>query len=340
VTVRSECETTTSGLEPSPVLCSPNWLDRQLAPTLAAMRQRVNSHATRATSAVVATTGIGTFASAVLAAEAGGNWLTTSLGAAALATTVSVLAAALFRSSLRPPHDWLFQATTAAARSNIQLLAVFGKLIELRDPETAGHNVRVTLYALMFAEALELSPETVVRTVKGALLHDIGKLVVPDRVLDKPGPLTASERAEMQAHVQHGMDLIAQAEALNDAAPVVAAHQEHYDGSGYPFGLQGEDIPYEARIVALIDVFDALTSPRVYRSALPVADALAIMAIESGTHFDPALLDRFVLLAPAFANQLPRDEVSLVGMLKQRLSPYVDHFTCVEPASAAAPAKK
>jgi putative nucleotidyltransferase with HDIG domain len=179
---------------------------------------------------------------------------------------------------------------------------------------------------VLFAKALKLPPDAMVRAIKGALLHDVGKLVVPMSVLGKPGPLTPEERKEMEKHVLLGAQIVAESQLLREAAPIVAAHHEHYDGSGYPKGLKGEDIPYEARMFALIDVFDALISARVYKSASSVIDALAIMAKGRGSQFDPVLFDRFAELAPDFARQMPKEESAVMTMLTDGLAPYLDRF--------------
>jgi HD-GYP domain-containing protein (c-di-GMP phosphodiesterase class II) len=245
--------------------------------------------------------------------------------------TVSLLTAAGLYPTLRRREDGLLKDASTIAHNNIEVLALLGKLVELHDPDTNGHNLRVSLYSVMFCEALGLSPDILVRTTKGALLHDIGKIVIPDQILSKPGPLTPVERKVMQSHVLHGEDLVAQAEILNEAAPVVAGHHERFDGTGYPRGLKGKAIPLEARIFAIIDVFDALTSRRVYKPAHSVADTLSAMAGQSGLHFDPVLLDRFVELAPGYLSALPKQDTALIAMLKARLLRYFDRFTHVDP---------
>ncbi len=220
----------------------------------------------------------------------------------------------------------LLETVLTVARINIDLLSMLGKLAEMRDSNTAGHNLRTTIYMVLFAEALGLTPEEVVRVAKSAFLHDIGKLVVAHHILNKPGPLTAEERAEMQTHVLRGAEIVSQSQLLTETAPVVASHHEHYDGSGYPQGLKGEEIPKEARMFALVDVFDALTSMRVYKSAQSVEEALQVMEKERGTHFDPVLFDKFAALAPGLAKQLPQGEAALTTMLMRRLFPYLDCF--------------
>jgi len=152
--------------------------------------------------------------------------------------------------------------------ANIELLSLLGKLTELRGGDTAGHTLRVTVYSLLFAERLGLPRETILRAVQGALLHDIGKLVIPDRVICKPGVLTHEEREEMKKHVVSGLEIVDESELLKAAINVIAFHHERYDGDGYHHGMRGEEIPLEARLFTLIDVFDALTATRVYKPAL------------------------------------------------------------------------
>jgi putative nucleotidyltransferase with HDIG domain len=226
---------------------------------------------------------------------------------------------------------WLHrQLASTISRDSIDVWWVLGKLTELRDGETAGHNLRVTTYTLLFAETLELPAEEIVRATKGALLHDVGKLAVPDCILGKPGPLTLNERAEMAKHVRYGLEIVSQCQILQEAAAVVGGHHEHYDGNGYPLGLKGEAIPREARLFALVDVFDALTSSRVYKRAFGVEEALATMAGGRGSHFDPVLFDRFKELAPDLARRLPRDEATLTTQLMNRLLPYLERLVPVQ----------
>jgi putative nucleotidyltransferase with HDIG domain len=262
--------------------------------------------------------------------------LRSAVEAGAVAATAVFLAAALLYFLAHRYRGWLFHTTSLVARQSVDLFMVLGKLTELRDRETASHTLRVALYALMFAEALDLPASTLVRVVKGALLHDIGKIAIPDHILNKPGPLTAEERATMQTHVERGLSVVAQSSVLADAAPVVAAHHERYDGEGYPLALSGEIVPYEARLFALADVFDALTSRRPYKRALLVEETLVLMASERGSRFDPVLFDRFFQLAPGFAAQMPQQAETLRALLMQRLQPYLDRFIFVEPTNAGA----
>jgi len=300
------------------------WQDRQLAVVLTNLRQRQRRHALLTLAGTAFLLGLGTFF--VLSLGSGVNAWHTSIAVygALLAVTASVMTAAVLYPAWRQVEHWLMRAASAITHDNIDFFSVLGKLTELRNGETAGHNLRVTLYTLMFAEALKLPSQEVARIVKGAMLHDVGKLAVPDRVLGRPGPLTPAERAEMVKHVDYGMEIIQQSHVLQAAAPVVGAHHERYDGQGYPLGLKDTAIPYEARLFALVDVFDALTSPRVYKPAFNIGSALATMAEGRGSHFDPALFDRFVEHAHDFAHSLPQDESALATLLMERLGPYFE----------------
>ena len=215
-------------------------------------------------------------------------------------------------------------AKQTISRANVELLSLLGKLTELRGGDTAGHALRVTVYTILFSRALNLPLDVFLRAVEGALLHDVGKLVIPDRVIRKTGALTQEERREMEMHVLRGLEIIELSEMLSGATNVVGYHHEHYDGSGYPHGVQGEEIPLEARVFALIDVFDALTSSRAYKPAFTVAEALDTMTRERGSHFDPYLFDRFLEHAPAFAGRLAREESDLKAFLLGQLAPYLD----------------
>jgi HD-GYP domain-containing protein (c-di-GMP phosphodiesterase class II) len=182
--------------------------------------------------------------------------------------------------------------------ANLETLQVLGGAIAKRDSDTDAHNYRVTVYSVRLAEAAGLGPEQMQSLIKGALLHDVGKLGIRDTILLKPGRLDAAEFAVMQTHVDHGLDITGRAHWLTDAGQVVGAHHEKFDGSGYPRGLTGLDIPITARMFAIADVFDALTSERPYKAAMPLDDALQLLEQGRGTHFDPNLLDLFAPIAP------------------------------------------
>ncbi|MCP2014276.1 diguanylate cyclase [Deinococcus sp. HSC-46F16] len=205
-----------------------------------------------------------------------------------LALLLGSLAARLLE---RDAHFGDLRATLDAA------LETLGVAVELRDFETQGHTERVTHLALTFGEGLGLPPERLLGLRQGAALHDIGKLGVPDAVLLKPGRLTPEERLLIETHAPRGAELAARIPFLHpEARGVIRSHHERWDGTGYPDGLRGEGVPLLARIFALCDVYDALTSDRPYRAALPPEEALAILEAGRGTQFDPALVGRFVAL--------------------------------------------
>jgi putative nucleotidyltransferase with HDIG domain len=312
----------------SPAVVANSWLDRRMAIVLDTAHRRSRRRITVIALVVAVTMGIVAFVSASVTSA---GWAASAITVGVLATIVALLTAVALYPVLRLRNRWLLQAAATISHDNLDLLSVLGKLTELRDGETAGHNLRVTTCTLLFAEAVGFSRDEIVRTVKGALLHDVGKLAVPDRILHKPGPLTPDERAEMNKHVRYGLDIVSQSHILREATPVVAAHHERYDGTGYPFGLKAEAIPREARLFALVDVFDALTSARVYKPAFGVEEALVTMTGGRGSHFDPILFDRFKEVAPDFARHLPSDEAELTSLLMNRLLPYVDRFIPVQP---------
>lgn len=184
-------------------------------------------------------------------------------------------------------------------RANVELMQTLGSAIAKRDSDTSLHNYRVTLYAIRLAEALGIDREGICSLIAGAFLHDVGKIAISDNILLKPGKLSEAEFEVMKTHVSHGVDIVAEAAWLVRANEVVAFHHEKFDGSGYEQGLRGEAIPVNARIFAIIDVFDALTSVRPYKKPFALDDALRMMIEQRGRHFDPQLLDKFVSIAPS-----------------------------------------
>jgi cyclic di-GMP phosphodiesterase len=173
-------------------------------------------------------------------------------------------------------------------------LQALGAAIDLRDSETAGHSQRVCRYSLEIARAMEWSEKQLRSLARGAYLHDIGKLGVPDGILLKPGPLTADERKLMQQHVQLGFDLVKDIPFLADAAEILLMHHERFEGGGYPRGLKGEEILLSARIFAVADTLDAITSDRPYRRASSFQSARETITRLSGSQFDPQVVDVFL----------------------------------------------
>ncbi|MEJ5223122.1 MAG: HD domain-containing phosphohydrolase, partial [Anaerolineales bacterium] len=196
------------------------------------------------------------------------------------------------------------QLFTNLQRSNFQLglaydttLEGWGKAVELRDQETEQHTLRVTQLTLKLAMALGLGDQELMNIRRGALLHDIGKMGIPDAILNKPGPLNDEEMKIMQKHVQYAYDLLSPIEYLRSALDIPYAHHEKWDGSGYPRGLKGKEIPLAARIFAIIDVWDALRSNRPYRAAWPDEKILEYIREQSGKQFDPEIVEVFLQLA-------------------------------------------
>jgi len=178
----------------------------------------------------------------------------------------------------------------------VAILSMLTRAIEARDPYTRGHSTRVTALAELVALRLGWGEERLKSLRIGGRLHDIGKLAVPDTVLCKQGRLEEDELAQIQEHPKIGAKLILRIAALRDAIPYVLYHHERWDGTGYPSGKAGEEIPVEARVLAVADAFDAMTSDRPYRPALSHDEALAEVERCAGTQFDPQIARIFLEL--------------------------------------------
>jgi HD-GYP domain-containing protein (c-di-GMP phosphodiesterase class II) len=177
-----------------------------------------------------------------------------------------------------------------------ETLEALGAALDLRDTETAGHSKRVSGYCLEMATALQRPPDELRHIMRGSYLHDIGKIGIPDAILLKEGKLTPEEMAVMQTHVRIGYDLVSRIAFLAPAAAIVLTHQERWDGTGYPQGLVGDEIPLGARIFAIADTLDAMTSDRPYRKALPLQVAREEIVRFSGKQFDPEIVRLFCSL--------------------------------------------
>ena len=184
-------------------------------------------------------------------------------------------------------------AMTELENSNSATLEALGSAIDLRDGPTAGHSRRVLLHSIKIAEEMGGMENELKTLGMGAWLHDIGKLAIPDSILLKPGALSGQERQIMERHVQLGYDLVKDIPFLADASEMILAHHERHNGSGYPRGLRGNDIPLCARIFAVADSFDAMTSDRPYRSALSLQKARSVIDAGRGELFDPKIVDAF-----------------------------------------------
>jgi putative nucleotidyltransferase with HDIG domain len=203
------------------------------------------------------------------------------------------------------------ERTLELRRKNAEVEALFGKLddsyrttlealataLDARDAETLGHSARVAAYTVAVGRRMGLSEEALTDLYRGALLHDVGKIGIPDAILRKPGKLTSEEWQEMRKHPEIGARMLQGIVFLENAIPIVLCHQERYDGEGYPQRLKGDAIPIGARIFAVVDTLDAMTSDRPYRRALPYERARREVQRFSGTQFDPAVVEVFLSIA-------------------------------------------
>lgn len=194
--------------------------------------------------------------------------------------------------------DRMAEFSSDLLEANLEMMEALGSAVAKRDSDTDAHNYRVTIYAVRLAEKEGLGNRAMQGLIKGAFLHDVGKIGIRDEVLLKPGRLDEDEYEVMKTHVEHGLDIVGRASWLRDALGVVGSHHEKYDGQGYPGRVPGEMIPLAARIFAIADVFDALSSKRPYKDPMPLEKVFEILEEGRGTHFDPAVLDSFLEIAP------------------------------------------
>jgi HD-GYP domain-containing protein (c-di-GMP phosphodiesterase class II) len=199
--------------------------------------------------------------------------------------------------------------------SNMETLETLGSAIALRDSDTNAHNYRVTIISVRIGEAAGLDAATIRTLIKGAFLHDVGKIGIRDNILHNPASLSEDEFEVMKTHVSQGMEIVSRSKWLHDSLKVVGSHHEKVNGKGYPKGLKAEDIPITARIFAIADVFDALTSKRPYKEPFSFEDSMQILEEGRGSHFDPDLLGTFIHIAKPLYDRLsgrdeiPRDEL-------------------------------
>lgn len=207
-------------------------------------------------------------------------------------------------------------------RSYDVTLEALGDALDLKDAETEGHSKRVTAFAIQIARTMGLDPQALRILARGAFLHDIGKMAIPDAILRKPDRLTPAEKEVMNEHSYLGYKMLRKIPFLADSAEIVYSHQEHWDGGGYPRGLKGEEIPLGARIFALADTLDAITSDRPYRPARSVQAARDEIAAWSGRQFDPAVVACFLSIPPTVWEELHRQIDSEDGQFS-----YSDHLS-------------
>ncbi|MBF0295346.1 MAG: HD domain-containing protein [Magnetococcales bacterium] len=191
--------------------------------------------------------------------------------------------------------DAIGRLLDAQEEDYLQTLRVLGKALSAKDAYTQSHSARVARYAVMLGRHLGLDEEKLAVLHKGALMHDLGKIGIPDAILNKPGPLTNEEYAVMRTHASLTATIMRPLHRLHDFLDIAAWHHEHWDGTGYPDGLAGERIPLLARIVSIADTWDAMTGDRVYRKGMPVAKALGILETEwNRGQWDPELVKKFI----------------------------------------------
>src|SRR5215469_10747537 len=194
----------------------------------------------------------------------------------------------------RARTEMLRQAMEDLEHSYDITLEALGDALDLKDSETEGHSKRVTAYTIALARAMGISPAEIKVIARGAFLHDIGKMAIPDDILRKPAALTPEEQEVMREHCTRGYHMLRKIPFLAEAAEIVFSHQEHYDGTGYPSGLKGSGIPVGARIFAVADTLDAITSDRPYRVARSFDAARAEIIRCSGSQFDPSVVEVYL----------------------------------------------
>jgi putative nucleotidyltransferase with HDIG domain len=187
----------------------------------------------------------------------------------------------------------LNQSLAQLEQSYDDTLEALGSALDLKDAETEGHCQRVTAFTISIAKAMPVPNNYLAILARAAFLHDIGKMAIPDGILRKPGPLTDDEKQIMRTHCEIGYNMLIRIPFLRDAAEIVLAHQEFFDGTGYPRGLKGDQVPLGARIFTIADSLDAMISDRPYRRALPMSHAREEIRRCSGTQFDPKVVEVF-----------------------------------------------
>src|SRR2546421_4949083 len=203
--------------------------------------------------------------------------------------------------------EQLRQAMSDLERSYDITLEALGDALDLKDSETEGHSKRVTAFTIAIARAMGISTERVRLIARGAFLHDIGKMAIPDNILRKPGALTPEEIAIMREHCFRGYQMLRKIPFLAEAAEIVYSHQERFDGTGYPRNLKGHDIPLGARIFSVADTLDAMTSDRPYRAAQSIAAAREEIQRFSGRQFDPEVVKVFLQMPDTIWEDLRRE---------------------------------
>jgi putative nucleotidyltransferase with HDIG domain len=210
---------------------------------------------------------------------------------------------------VRARTEMLRQAMENLEHSYDVTLEALGDALDLKDSETEGHSKRVTAYTIALARAMGIPPAQIKVIARGAFLHDIGKMAIPDDILRKAGKLSSGEQDVMREHCARGYNMLRKIPFLSESAEIVFSHQEHFDGSGYPRGLRGTEIPVGARVFAVADTLDAITSDRPYRRANSFDAAREEILRCSGTQFDPAVVEVFLKVPNELWHEL-RSEIT------------------------------
>ncbi|QDF28906.1 HD-GYP domain-containing protein [Halarcobacter anaerophilus] len=208
-------------------------------------------------------------------------------------------------------------------KSNLQILNALGNAVALRDSDTNEHNYRVTIYSVNLAQKLALDKNEIKKLIKGAFLHDVGKIGISDNILLKKNKLSLEEFEIMKGHVLKGIEIIKNNAWLEDSKDVILYHHERYNGSGYPRGAKKEEIPMVARVFSIIDVFDALTSKRPYKEAFSYNDSIEILKKYSGTYFEPEILKEFLEISSDLYNEV---NIQSSEELKKELSKIIKKY--------------
>jgi HD-GYP domain-containing protein (c-di-GMP phosphodiesterase class II) len=174
------------------------------------------------------------------------------------------------------------------------ILHILSAALDLRDQATGGHSRRVAMRSLISARQLHVNGDRLIDLERSAILHDVGKVAIADAILSKPGPLTEAEWQEMRKHPAVGYQMLKDVPFLSEAAEIILCHHEHLDGTGYPYGYRGEEIPFRARVFAVVDAYDAITSDRPYRKTMPHQYALEEIRRNAGSQFDPQIVEAFL----------------------------------------------
>jgi putative nucleotidyltransferase with HDIG domain len=230
---------------------------------------------------------------------------------------------------VRARTEMLRQAMEDLEHSYDVTLEALGDALDLKDSETEGHSKRVTAYTIALARAIGISPAEIKVIARGAFLHDIGKMAIPDEILRKPGSLNSEEQEVMRDHCTRGYHMLRKIPFLSEAAEIVYSHQEHFDGGGYPNRIRGGQIPIGARIFAVADTLDAITSDRPYRKARSFDVARGEILRCSGTQFDPAVVEIFLKIP----NELWLELRSEITGQNKRFSTFDIAHTPVPPAN-------